>query len=396
MTNKINSVYTEHDEERAKDIIMLMAFLQDLIHEKTRREEIKSELAAGTKAGKDVEEIEEELGIAKEVIEITQDMMQDEVAKSIKSRFSHWYPGDKFVEAVKEVSIGLENLVGEMKKIIGGGLDDESYKKLIHKIHRGEYFYAVYKDDEYRQFRKRDLDLDVIINKECLYTIAEYAMACACNKCTKLSKKKCKLRRDFLKAGIPTQDYDIEDLIHIRARAKEMELEASGKTEEEMETIKRRKTGIKYNTSCEYYYDEDGDKTSNKQRKDRIKRLKEEKKSIEIELESLKRGCSHEEITVTHYGSVNCRICGSDLGWHCPESPTKACVYRCEEEALDVNYYKLNYNELYVLCEERNIDCGYEAEKKSREELIELLEDYEYEAENDECCIYCHKPEERK
>ncbi len=396
-------IYTEHDEERAKDIIMFMAFLQDLIHVKGRREEIKSYLAAGTAAGREIEDIEKELGIGIETAnvvsdsyEVTQDMIQDEVSKSIKNRFSHWYPGDSFVEAVKEVSVGLEKLVSEMKNGIGGGLDEESYNKLIHKIYRGEYFYAVYKDDEYKQFRKKDLELDIIINKQCLYNIAEYAMACSCNKCTKLSKKKCNLRMDFLNAGVPTQDYDIDDLIQIRARAKELELQALGKTEEEVESTKRQRTGIKYNTSCEYYYDEDGNKTSDRQRKDRIKLLKDNKKAVEIELESLKNGCSHSDITVTKYDSAYCNICDTDLGWHCSASPTKACMYRCNEEGLDINYYELTDNELYLLCKERNIDCGSEPGRENREELVELLENYEYEANNDECCIYCHKPEERK
>lgn len=75
------------------------------------------------------------------------------------------------------------------------------------------------------------------------------------------------------------------------------------------------------------------------------KNIKDANNKIEV----IQSECSHEDISVTDYGTADCNICGKSFNWYCPNSPTLECDYEQD-------------------------DGGY----------------------NDEYCIYCGEPEERK
>ncbi len=59
--------------------------------------------------------------------------------------------------------------------------------------------------------------------------------------------------------------------------------------------------------------------------------------------------CKHEDLDVESYGTAKCKICDKNFSWYCPTSPTLTCDYDQEDGDYD---------------------------------------------EDD--CIYCHQPEERK
>ena len=82
----------------------------------------------------------------------------------------------------------------------------------------------------------------------------------------------------------------------------------------------------------------------------KIKQLDDERRTATIELEMLQSTCSHPNIVDKH-GTGDCPDCGfRTKGWFCKTSPTKECDYYDEE------------NDEY----------------------------------NEDCCIYCGAPDERK
>lgn len=94
----------------------------------------------------------------------------------------------------------------------------------------------------------------------------------------------------------------------------------------------------------------------------------EEKKRIIKLGKKLERECKHEEVIHNRFsdgenGSVCCSVCGKDLGWWCPESPSHICEYYGNHE---------------------------------RGHLVKGEWSYEGEWYDYDDCIYCHEPEERK
>lgn len=86
------------------------------------------------------------------------------------------------------------------------------------------------------------------------------------------------------------------------------------------------------------------------------------KKAIELG-KQLEKECKHEYVIETGYESAVCEICGKDLGWWCPESPNHVCEYY----GVHRGWYHTNHTG------------------------IRPPEWY-----NEDDCIYCHQPEERK
>lgn len=83
-----------------------------------------------------------------------------------------------------------------------------------------------------------------------------------------------------------------------------------------------------------------------------------------------KRSCKHESMVESSYGGADCKVCGEDLGWYCPESPDHTC------------YYYTNSHGTITL---RN---GKEVQVPDPDHNVK------YETYDD--CLFCHQPEERK
>lgn len=86
------------------------------------------------------------------------------------------------------------------------------------------------------------------------------------------------------------------------------------------------------------------------------------KKAIELG-KQLEKECKHEYVIETDYESAVCEICGKDLGWWCPESPNHVCEYYGNHRGgrLENNYWN-----------------------------------FEGKWYDEDDCIYCHQPYERK
>lgn len=85
----------------------------------------------------------------------------------------------------------------------------------------------------------------------------------------------------------------------------------------------------------------------------------------------LKSECKHEIVTqygndpiYNDMGSVKCTICGKDLGWWCPDSPNHQCEYYGNHRGgRMINGNQWEFNGKWT---------------------------------DEDDCIYCHQPEERK
>jgi len=95
--------------------------------------------------------------------------------------------------------------------------------------------------------------------------------------------------------------------------------------------------------------------------------------ALQQQLDDQFEKCPH-AIAYEIEGSTWCEICGVDFGWHCPVSPDHACHYYSERSVPGMEpIVKLN-----------NGGIAY------------LSSDYEGDWETDDCCIFCHQPNERK
>ena len=60
----------------------------------------------------------------------------------------------------------------------------------------------------------------------------------------------------------------------------------------------------------------------------------EEKISIVQQAKEIMRTCKHEHVMHDRM-SAECAICGQDLGWYCENSPTLSCNYWQEDGSYD-------------------------------------------------------------
>jgi len=85
----------------------------------------------------------------------------------------------------------------------------------------------------------------------------------------------------------------------------------------------------------------------------------EEKKKIIALGKKLARECQHPIVLGEKDSSAQCEVCGKWLGWWCPDSPNHVCEYYGKHPSW---YNPYGEEEFY----------------------------------NEDDCIYCHEPEERK
>lgn len=89
-------------------------------------------------------------------------------------------------------------------------------------------------------------------------------------------------------------------------------------------------------------------------------------KEAQKELDNLLCSCTHK--IVNKHNSAFCIICDSWFGWFCDESPDHSCHYFSENGKV-----KLNDGT-----------------------LVDIPEDHDVDYENEDECIFCGQPEERK
>lgn len=87
--------------------------------------------------------------------------------------------------------------------------------------------------------------------------------------------------------------------------------------------------------------------------KSELESLRKQKDEIERKIKQLVNSCKHEDLNLTGYGSAICNICNKHFHWYCPTSPTLTCEYEFINEDGEEDY-------------------------------------------DEDDCIYCHEPYERK
>ena len=72
---------------------------------------------------------------------------------------------------------------------------------------------------------------------------------------------------------------------------------------------------------------------NNEERRGRIAALDAVVRQLNTQLCGLRGECPHEWMKVG--ASVQCRICGEDGGWWCPDSPDHLCLYTDDFDQCD-------------------------------------------------------------
>ncbi len=97
--------------------------------------------------------------------------------------------------------------------------------------------------------------------------------------------------------------------------------------------------------------------------------------------------CTHEKFRPLTKGELTdrwmsigayCQICGKDFGWRCKESPDSVCHYESDEMDTDGDGNSVYGVELIT------------------EEYVDIPEGHNPDHENEDSCIFCGLPEERK
>jgi len=68
--------------------------------------------------------------------------------------------------------------------------------------------------------------------------------------------------------------------------------------------------------------------------KEQIRIATEALTSAHNHLEMLRQSCKQHLWKNSGWGSVNCAVCGKDGGWYCPKSPNSCCEYDENEECI--------------------------------------------------------------
>lgn len=90
------------------------------------------------------------------------------------------------------------------------------------------------------------------------------------------------------------------------------------------------------------------------------------KERIELDVDKFSANCTH-SIKKKHDSAI-CEICDQSFGWWCPDSPDNCCHYFSEN--------------------------GFIALENGQK--VPIPPDHDEKYETDDCCIFCHDPEERK
>ena len=94
---------------------------------------------------------------------------------------------------------------------------------------------------------------------------------------------------------------------------------------------------------------------------------------LQQQIEDARATCTH-AIAYEEDGRSWCEVCGEDFGWACPKSPDHTCHYFSER-----------------------VTPGMEPHVKLHNGGIAYLSSDHYEEdETDDCCLFCHDPNERK
>jgi hypothetical protein len=110
---------------------------------------------------------------------------------------------------------------------------------------------------------------------------------------------------------------------------------------------------------------------------------------LEETREQLKRmegSCPHVIITTGTGQGARCEICGKHFGWLCPESPDRVCHYEARKiQGIHVRYW--SWIGIHGM--------RHELPKEKVEKYIRPIKDETY-YDDEDCCIFCGHPEERK
>ena len=104
------------------------------------------------------------------------------------------------------------------------------------------------------------------------------------------------------------------------------------------------------------------------------------------QLKRMERMCPHVIIaTGTGMGAM-CEICGKRFGWRCPESPDRVCHYEARKvHGIHVRYWSY-----------RDIHGKNSAVPEEKVEKYIRPVEGETSYLDEDCCIFCGHPDERK
>ena len=109
------------------------------------------------------------------------------------------------------------------------------------------------------------------------------------------------------------------------------------------------------------------------ERKSKIDALRKAIHKLMSKLNQLEHDCKHnifKRDIASDCTSAVCLVCGEDFGWWCPKSPDHLCHYYSENGKIELQ----------------------DGTKVDRPKDAPVSVKYE----TDDCCLFCHDPEERK
>ena len=114
-----------------------------------------------------------------------------------------------------------------------------------------------------------------------------------------------------------------------------------------------------------------------------LKMLRDELMKIQQKIGHIESNCKH-KLVQTHAnpkyndeGSARCEDCDRDFGWWCPKSPDNSCHY----QTYEIEGFLLTGRAVELIDGTEHIIYNY---------------DLDPEYENDDDCLFCHDPDERK
>lgn len=114
-----------------------------------------------------------------------------------------------------------------------------------------------------------------------------------------------------------------------------------------------------------------------------LKMLRNDLIKIQQNIGKIESNCKHKLIQFgatpkfKHEGSAKCEDCDRFFGWWCPNSPDKMCHY----QTYEIQGFLLNARAVELVDGTEHIIYNY---------------DVNPEYENDDDCLFCHEPDERK
>jgi hypothetical protein len=104
------------------------------------------------------------------------------------------------------------------------------------------------------------------------------------------------------------------------------------------------------------------------------------------QMKRMERMCPHVAVATGTGQGARCEICGKHFGWLCPESPDRVCHYDAWR-SIDENSTWWVWRDIH--------EHKREVPKEKVERYIRPNEDMPYYNDED-CCIFCGHPSERK